>query len=47
MRRFLVACVLAVPVLYACGDSTAACTVSEVLNANRGQRPCTLRYLGP
>jgi len=28
-------------------DGTAACTVSEVLNANRGQRPCTLRYLGP
>lgn len=28
-------------------DGTAACTVQEVLNANRGQRPCTLRYLGP
>lgn len=28
-------------------DGTAACTVQEVLNANRGLRPCTLRYLGP
>lgn len=25
----------------------AICTVQEVFNANRGLRPCTLRFLGP